>query len=76
VREGGEKAMSFTLEYVWRIDFVRIALLGDGDLCGDLRKVGAGCEVRDAAGHDGEELRVRVSEWGRGLECVAKGLAF
>ena len=47
-----------TLEHVWGVDFVRIALLGDGNLCGDLRKVGAGGEVRDAAGHDGEELRV------------------
>ena len=58
-RERGVGGMEFTLEHVWGVDFVRIALLGDGDLCGDLRKVGAGGEVRDAAGHDGEELRVR-----------------
>ncbi len=55
-----------TLEYVWGIDFVRVALLGDGDLWGDLRKVGAGGEVRDAAGHDGEEL------WGRGARTVSE----
>ena len=50
----------------------------DRDLCGDLRKVGAGGEVGDAAGHNGEELREPWHKSGQLIagEGIMRELAF